>query len=152
MVNENSPAPALASLSETQRHEAMTRFAVLRPYLEEDVPLAHAARDAGVPLRTAERWLTRYRRDGFAGLARCARGDAGRFRLPPEFVTLIEGMGLKKPRLSAAAIHRRIAKLAKAEGEPVPSYGRCTRSFPGSILPWSPWRWTGQRCSETAMS
>jgi len=123
MVNESSPAPALASLSEAQRHQAMSRFAVLRPHLEAHVPLARAARDAGVPTRTVERWLTRYRRDGLAGLARCARSDAGTFRLPPELVMLIEGMGLKKPRLSTAAIQRRVAKLAKAEARPAPSYG-----------------------------
>jgi putative transposase len=41
---------------------AMERFAVLQPHLEENVPLARAARQAGVPVRTAERWLARYRR------------------------------------------------------------------------------------------
>ena len=101
----------------------MTRFAVLRPYLEGDAPLARAARDAGVPIRTVERWLTRYRRDGLAGLTRPVRDDAGTHRLPPDLVTLIEGMGLKKPRSSAALIHRRVAKVAKAEGWPLPSYG-----------------------------
>ncbi|WP_371917538.1 helix-turn-helix domain-containing protein, partial [Pseudomonas sp. GP01-A1] len=47
----------------------MARFAVLRPTLEEGVPLTRAAADADVPLRTARRWLTRFRRDGLAGLA-----------------------------------------------------------------------------------
>jgi len=101
----------------------MTRFAVLRPYLEGDAPLARAARDAGVPIRTVERWLTRYRRDGLAGLTRPVRDDAGTHRLPPDLVTLIEGMGLKKPRSSTALIHRRAAKVAKAAGWPLPSYG-----------------------------
>ena len=60
----------------------MERLAVLRPHLEEDVPLAQAARHAGVAVRTAERWLSAF----------------------------IEGLGLKKPRTSAAAIHRRVRK------------------------------------------
>jgi putative transposase len=37
------------------------RFVMLRPHLDEGVPLARAATEAGVPLRTAQRWLARYR-------------------------------------------------------------------------------------------
>jgi putative transposase len=123
MEDKSNAAPTLVELSEAQRHKAMIRFAVLRPYLEGHAPLARTARDAGVPIRTVERWLTRYRRDGLTGLAWRVRGDAGTHRLPPDLVTLIEGMGLKKPRSSAALIHRRVAKVAKAEGWPSPSYG-----------------------------
>ena len=123
MEDKSNAAPALAELSDAQRRHAMTRFAVLQPYLEGDTPLACIARDAGVPSRTVERWLACYRRDGLAGLARRVRGDAGTHRLPTDLVTLIEGMGLKKPRSSAALIHRRATKFAKAAGWPLPSYG-----------------------------
>jgi putative transposase len=122
-MEDRNSATAAGDLSEAQRRQAMTRFAVLRPYLEGNVPLACTARDAGVPIRTVERWLTRYRRGGLAGLTRRVRGDVGTHRLPPDLVTLIEGMGLKKPRSSAALIHRRVAKVAEAEGWPSPSYG-----------------------------
>jgi putative transposase len=37
-------------------------------------------------------------------------------------LSVIEGMGLKNPSTSAAAIHRRISNMAKAQGWPVPSY------------------------------
>ncbi len=80
MEDKNNSAPALVDLSEAQRRPAMTRFAVLRPYLEGDAPLARTARDADVPIRTVERWLTRYRRDGLAGLTRRVRDDAGTHR------------------------------------------------------------------------
>ncbi len=53
----------------------MARFAVIRPYLEERVPLTHAAAEAGVPLRAAQRWLARYRQDRATGLARSLRRD-----------------------------------------------------------------------------
>lgn len=36
------------SLPLGQQAEAMARFAVLRPHLEDDVPLARVVRDAGV--------------------------------------------------------------------------------------------------------
>src|SRR4051794_39000059 len=87
------------------------------------VPLTRTAAAAGVPLRTAQRWLARYRRDGLAGLPRAPRRDAGRHRLPADLVAVIEGMGLKRPRSSAAAIHRRIMAIAKAQGWRTPSYG-----------------------------
>lgn len=100
----------------------MKRFDVLRPHLEEEVSLPLAAQDAGVALRTAQRWLARYRESGLAGLARTARGDAGARRVTIELVSLIEGMALKKPRSSTAAIHRRISKIAAGQGWGVPSY------------------------------
>jgi putative transposase len=100
----------------------MERFAVLRPHLEEGVPLTHAAGETGIPIRTVERWLARYRSGGLAALARVTRSDAGKHRSPADLVTLVEGMALKRPLPSAAAIHRRIGAVAKAEGWHVPSY------------------------------
>ena len=101
----------------------MARFAVLRSHLEDDVPLTRAAGEAGVPIRTAERWLARYRRGGLASLVRATRRDAGTHQLPADLVALVEGMVLKRPRSSAATIHRRITAAAKAQGWRVPSYG-----------------------------
>ena len=72
----------LVELPEIQRDRAMARFAVLRPHLEDGAPLAQAARAANVALRTAERWLSRYRAAGLTGLARMARADGGRPKLP----------------------------------------------------------------------
>src|SRR6188768_2724834 len=50
------------SLPAGRQAEAMARFG-LRPRLEDDVPLARAARDAGVPIRTARRWRARFRQN-----------------------------------------------------------------------------------------
>ena len=76
---------SLASLSDRQREQAMTRFTVLQPHLERNVPLARAARDGGIALRTARRWLKRYHAEGLVGLARSARGDAGQRKLSGGF-------------------------------------------------------------------
>jgi len=51
------------SLPAKRRGEAMIRFAVLRPHIEEGVPLVRAAEAAGVPVRTARRWLACFRQD-----------------------------------------------------------------------------------------
>ena len=38
MDQEHAGAPALATFTEAQRQQAMARFAVLRPHLDEGVP------------------------------------------------------------------------------------------------------------------
>jgi len=121
-VAQEQTAASFGSQNEQQREQAMARFAVLRPHLENGVPLTHAAAAAGIPVRTAGRWLARYCQSGIAGLLRPTRGDAGTHRSPADLVALIEGMALKRPRSSAAAIHRRIGTAAAAQGWRVPSY------------------------------
>ncbi|WP_419178315.1 helix-turn-helix domain-containing protein [Ciceribacter selenitireducens] len=100
----------------------MRRFAVLRPHLEEGVSLVAAARAADVPIRTTQRWLSRYRLKGLDGLKIRKRSDYGTRRLPEPLIALIEGLALRKPRLSCAAICRRTKAIAKSRDWPVPSY------------------------------
>ncbi len=115
-------APALAELSEAARAKALWRWSVLRPHLEDGVALVYAARDAGVPERTAQRWLARYRDGGLVGLAVSPRSDRGRRRMPDELVAVIEGIALRRPRPSAATIHRRVLQVAERHGWAAPSY------------------------------
>jgi putative transposase len=121
-MEKTAQAVPLASLSDRQREQAMTRFAVLQPHLDRNVPLARAARDGGVALRTARRWLSRYRAEGLAGLVRPARGDAGQRKLSADFTSLIEGLALRKPRPSVAALHREVTKIAMEREIAAPSY------------------------------
>jgi len=86
--------PALATFTEEEHQEAMRRFAVLQPHLNAGVPLSEAARAAGVPLRSVQRWLARYRRAGLVGLVKAKRSDTGNRKLSAELVALIEGMAL----------------------------------------------------------
>ena len=111
-----------AELTDAEQAVAMDRWAVLRPHIEEDIPLTTAAKEAGVALRTAQRWLARYRNDGLVGLARRRRSDRGQRRVPDDLVALVEGLALTRPRVTVATIARRAAKVAVAEGWPVPSY------------------------------
>ncbi len=84
------PVRGMAGAGEEEHAAALARFGVLRPHLEEGVPLTRAAQEAGVPLRTAQRWLGRYRKDGLAGLLCSPRGDRGRTHgLPMELESLI---------------------------------------------------------------
>jgi putative transposase len=102
---------------------AVARFRLLRPFLEDGVPLAAVARAAGVPLSTAKRWVRHYRAQGLEGLARRSRADKGspRVLLLP-IRELIEGLALRKPRRSIAGIARIVANTAREQGWAVPSY------------------------------
>lgn len=98
------------------------RMLVLRPHLEQGVPLARAAADVGVPIRTARRWLASYRAGGPAGVQRGPRRDLGRRRVPAELVELVEGLALRRPPPAIADVHRQVAEVAAAWGLPAPSY------------------------------
>ena len=82
MDQEHHIAPALTACTAEERQQAMARCAVLRPHLHEGIPLAEAARDAGVPLRSLQRWLARYRATGLVGLVRAQRSDTGNRTFP----------------------------------------------------------------------
>ena len=116
--------PPLTRLTEAPRALALDRFNLLRPHLEEGVPLTQVAEEAQIPLRTAQRWVARYRQCGLAGLVRPHRKDAGTHRLPAALQELIEGFALQKPALSAAAIQRQVIAVADQHGWARPSYGQ----------------------------
>ena len=107
------------------------RLAVLNPHLHDGVPLAEAARRAGVPRRTATRWLAAYQANGLDGLRRADRADRGGRRLPPEMVELIEGMALRRPPPKAAEVHRAVGGIAADRGWPPVSYPVVRRIIAG---------------------
>jgi putative transposase len=114
--------PLLTTLSEEERAAALDRVRLLQPFLDGEVQLTRLARDHGIPLRTARRWLMQYRRDGLAGLGRKPRGDRGTHRFPDELIHLIEGLALRRPVPSIASVHRAVTALAAEQGWDVPSY------------------------------
>ncbi len=112
----------LAGLGPEQQALAGRRWEVLRPHVQDGVPLTQVAREAQVPLRTAQRWLVRYRAGGLAALARPERSDRGVRRMPEELVRLVEGLALRRPRPSVATVARQAALAAAEHGWPTPSY------------------------------
>ena len=116
------PSPPLAQLTVTAREEAVRRFGILQPHLEDAIALSEVARTGKISVRTAWRWAARYRRGGLAALAPRPREDIGRRRMPEQLQLVVEAMVLCTPRLSAAAVHRKVQELAPEHGWPVPSY------------------------------
>ena len=113
----------LSELGELARAEALRRFALLRPHLEQGEPLSVLARKAQIPLRTARRWVERYRAHGLEGIARRGRVDRGARRtLSEDAQRLVEGLALQRPRLSAAAIHQELSSWARSAGQDAASY------------------------------
>lgn len=119
-----SPLP-LTALSEAQRTQALERFAIIGPALEEGVTQAQVARNHDLPPSTVQRWIKNYREKGLAGLANASRSDKGKSRnLPDQAVQLIEGLALQTPPRSAASIHRQVVEIAAEQGWKPPSYPR----------------------------
>ncbi len=82
----------LTVYTQEQRLLAQARFALIRPFLEEGVPLTQIAHEQHLPLRTARSWVADFRTYGLAGLIRQTRSDQGkRSRLPTDLLSLIEG-------------------------------------------------------------
>lgn len=110
---------------ESERTQELELFHVIRPFLEDGVPLAQIARERAIPLRTLSRWVKRYRGMGLTGLTRKARADKGKRRgMASDLEQLVEGLALQKPRRSVAVIHRQVTRVAREQGWPVPSYSQ----------------------------
>ena len=90
---ESAPA-SLSGLTDEARSVALARFQIIGPSLENGIPLTQVARELGLVLRTARRWVDRYRREGLAGLARKERNDKDKRKLAAPFRQLIEGLAL----------------------------------------------------------
>ena len=140
------PHVPLTALSEEQRAQAQSRFAIIRPALEDGITQAQVARTHNIPASTIQRWVKGYRDEGLAGLAdRSARSDKGKSRrLPPDTIALIEGLALQTPPRSMAAIHRQVVTIAKEQGWKPPGYDRVRqiiKSLFKAIATWtSTWR------------
>lgn len=95
--------------------DAKRRMQVLGPHVFDGVPLTRAAAAAGVPVRTAQRWLRSYIADGASGLERAGRSDVSKRRkVPAELVAIVEGLALRRPPPKIAQLHREAVQIALA--------------------------------------
>src|ERR1700738_2255482 len=117
---------------------AMERYRMIEPYLEGTRTLTSVAIGADITLRTAQRWVQRYRRDGLASLGRRERMDRGAKRvISNRMLEMIEGLALERPRVPITAIYRELKEFAAKTGEQLPSYPavyRVVRAMPVSLL------------------
>jgi transposase InsO family protein len=108
---------------DTKREEAMKRFALIAPLLEEGVPASELSQRRCLLLargemseRTLRRWIASYKKDGFNGLIRQERSDkGGSKRITQDALELAEEMRRELPRRSAGLI----CELLEQEGHKV---------------------------------
>ena len=128
----------LAGLTAEARTLALDRFRLLKPHLESNRPLKTVAAAAGIPFRTAQRWVSLYRQFGLVALARKKRVDTGQHReVSAKLKDVIEGIALQKPPLPVAMICRQVRQLALDFGEEPPSYWvvyRIVADLPSDLL------------------
>ncbi len=108
-----------------QQELALQRFHIIQPFLEGRVPLTYIVRTHRLALRTARRWVQRYRADGLAGLVRSVRADRGTRRgMPLEMQQFIQELVQREGEAPVASLHRRVLHAATERGWPAPSYSR----------------------------
>jgi putative transposase len=128
----------LSGVSEAARELAMSRFRLIQPHLEKDRPLQLVAADGRLPFRTAQRWVSQYRKFGLIALVRKSRADRGGRRVvSPKIKTAIEALALESPPLPVRSIWRQARQFAEATGELQPRYGTVydlVRDVPAGLL------------------
>ena len=128
----------LSGMSEEVRELAMSRFRLIQPHLEEGHSLNLVAANANLSFRTAQRWVSQYRKFGLVALVRKSREDRGGRRVvSPKIKAAIEGLALERPPLPIRSISRQVRAFAQATGEPIPSYGTVydlVRDIPSGLL------------------
>ena len=117
--------PDLGALSEVQRNELFRRHALLGELAEQEHVsnecLQKQAEGAGLSLRTLRNYHTRFRREGFAGLAPRKRADTGTLHLlRAEMVQFVEGLRLTHRDSSVRFIYELACQHAKTTGERPP--------------------------------
>lgn len=117
---------------------SLERHRLIQSYLQGATALSAVAEKAGISLRTAQRWVEKYRKQGVGALGRKHRSDRGLKRtMSSRMVELTEGLALERPRVPVTAIHRELEQFAVRSGERLPSYPavrRAVKAIPGSLM------------------
>ena len=104
-------------------NNALDRFKVIQPFLDNQTTLISISQSTRHSIRTLHRWVNQYRQHGLEGLKIKSRSDkATRRVVTKSLVGLIESLALQKPKRTKASIHRQIASYANDNHLPIPSY------------------------------
>lgn len=106
---------------------ALSRFHLLQPHFEADVPLAVIARQEAIGERTLRRWKRRYKKEGITGLERKVRSDRSHRRsIDPELEAWVKQLATKRRRPTLVTLHRQVCERATRLELPLPSYSVVT--------------------------
>lgn len=106
-----------------EKNISYEKFQIIKEYTENDVPLLMISQQKNIPRSTLYRWLSDYRKSGLDGLEHNQRSDKNKYRkISNELQKAIEGLALRKPKISIAAIYKQACVIAATLKEPKPSY------------------------------
>src|SRR6266852_2289551 len=94
----------LTALSEAQRAQALERFAIIRPILEEGVSQAQVARTRKLAPSTVQLWIKRYREKGLWGQTKQL---LERTRRVPALESAVFGMPHELPNIGVPVRERK---------------------------------------------
>lgn len=90
---------------------SLDKFNLIDLFLREENKLSDIAKRNNISLRTLQRWIVQYNKEGLKGLERKNRTDRGTYRKTTvEIKELAEGLALQKQSLTVAAITRNLEK------------------------------------------
>lgn len=99
------------------------KFQIIKEYTENKVSLLIISQQKNISRSTLYRWLSDYRKSGLDGLEHHQRSDKNKYRkISDELQKAIEGLALRKPKISIAAIYKQACVIAANLKEPKPSY------------------------------
>lgn len=111
----------LEQLTQDQIDQALQRYDFIHPYMQRQQTLTSLCKKENIPLRTAKKWVSNYKKYGLNGLARKVRIDKNKKRhISSELCQFIEGIFLKSPLLTYASIYRQIKKHQESKNLPYP--------------------------------
>lgn len=118
-----------------QISSSLEKFRIIRPHLEEKVPLSKLEKLHGISSSTLKRWSRDYRENGLTGLERKQRIDKGiRKIISRELEELVEALRMAKPSITITAVHRKVVRIADENGDVPPTY-RVVRDIVQKIDP-----------------
>jgi putative transposase len=87
-----------------ENNKVLYQYNTITPYLTKECSLSEISRQNKINIRTLQRWVKRYRIQGFKGLNRQKRKDHG--TITSTVKKAIEGLALNKESMSVATITR----------------------------------------------
>ena len=116
----------LSSIDSQERSEALKKFEIIKPFLEDSIPLAKISRTTGIASRTLWRWVGAYKERGLLGLTRQKRSSSNS-SIPAEMREFIEGLALQSSGRTTASIKREVDKFGTQRNWPTVSYNSVIR-------------------------
>ena len=118
--------------------DCYSKYKIIQPFLEEGLPLSYISISQNIPLRTLQRWCKNYKDQGLSSLQKQPRSDKGKYRnISKKLLHFIEGLALRRPKLSIAAITNKANELAKTINESSISYNTVSKiinNLPKSMI------------------